>query len=316
MTQPPDELLLTEIEAHATKVVREAGAILARYFGTALDIDYKGRDRREPVSIADRESEQFIREAVASRFPDHAFLGEETESEDEAAQEFVWAVDPLDGTRNFVNGLPVYACSVGVMYQGTPIVGAVYVTWPREGGGATFHAHRGGGAFMDDSPITLPGSDEPTGDALAALPGSFGARYGFRDPMRGKMGEIRVTGSIAYELATTARGVFQYLFTATPRIWDVAGGVVLVAEAGGLALVGQRQKGIGSFLKAPRWEPLESFVPSWQTGVTTMMELRRWSEPVVAGSPGIARCVASNMRTRLLLRRRIARIAGRIGRRS
>ncbi|HCH10345.1 MAG TPA: inositol monophosphatase, partial [Dehalococcoidia bacterium] len=69
--------------------------------------------------------------------------------------DFLWVLDPLDGTKNFLHGLPVYACSVGVLYKGAPVAGAVFVPWPVEGGGIVFHAHKGGGAFADSEMISV-----------------------------------------------------------------------------------------------------------------------------------------------------------------
>ena len=213
----------------------------------------------------------------------------------------------MDGTKNFIGGLPVYACSVGVLHRGAPVAGAVYLPWPCEAAGVVLHARRGGGAFVDQEPISVFQSEEPKGNALVTLPGGFGAVYRMQKPMRGKVGEVRVTGSIAYELAMTATGVLQYSVTTGPRLWDVAGGAVLVMEAGGLVMRGTRATGLKSFLGATLWEPVETLVPSWQSGHTTMKELRRWSAPLVLGPPGVVRYVTANLGTRPLLRRRLAR---------
>ena len=104
--------------------------------------------------------------------------------------------------------------------------------------------------------------------------------------MNGKVGEVRVTGSIAYELAMTARGVLQYAVTTGPHLWDVAGGVVLVAEAGGLIMSRRRSDRLGGLIPETRWEPMESFVSTWDTSVPTM----KGAAPLVhvdgAGQPG------------------------------
>ena len=313
MPQTPDDALLARIEARATDIARGAGEILAQHFGKPLDVEYKDEKEQDPVTAADRESQEFLTQSIAGHYPNHGVLAEEDEQEedDSPAQDFVWALDPLDGTRNFLSGLPLYACSVGLMYRGEPMVGAVYVPWPAHQGGVVFHARKGGGAFMEQEPVSVFGSDEPRGNALVALPGSFGATYRFRKPMRGKVGEVRVTGSIAYELAMTACGVLQYSVIAAPRLWDVAGGATLVTEAGGVAMRGQRRSGLRALLTpSARWERAESLVSSWRSGETTMKELRQWSAPIVLGSPGVVGYVTSNMRTRLLLRHRLARMAG------
>ena len=114
-------------------------------------------------------------------------------------------------------------------------------------------------------------------------------------PLRRKAGEMRVTGSIAYELAMVARGVMQYCVIGGPRLWDMAAGVLLVAEAGGSVM-----------LRRPKsWEPMEAIIPTWVTKTPNMKELRGWVQPLVAGKARIAPMVASNLRPRRpsLLRR-------------
>ena len=311
MTDPLGSAFLAKIEAHAVYIAREAGAILTGYFGKPLDVEYKDEKEGDPVTNADRESQEYLRRAIADEFPDQGILGEEDQQEEDSpAQDFVWVLDPLDGTKNFLAGLPVYACSVGVIHRGVPIAGAVFVPWPCDGDGVVLHARKGGGAFMEQEPISVLSFDEPRGNSLAAFPGSFGAIYGFRKAMRAKVGEIRVTGSIAYELAMTANGVLQYTVTTAPHLWDVAAGAILVTEAGGLLMRGQRVSGLKALLTATRWEPMESLVPSWQGG-TTMNQLRRRLAPMVFGNSGVVRYVTSNMRTRTLLKHRLARLVGR-----
>ena len=195
-------------------------------------------------------------------------------------------------------------------------MGAVFVPWPLDGGGVVLHAREGGGAFAGEERMSVFEANEPKGNTLITLPGSFGAIYRFRSPMRGKVGELRMTGSIAYELAMTARGVLQYSITTGPHLWDVAGGVVLVREAGGLVMRGHRPSGLKALLPAStRWEPGRSLVPSWESGKTTMRELRQWSAPLAVGSPGIVRYVTSNMRSRPMLRYRLRRVVRRLRRR-
>ena len=310
-TEAPSDGMLADIEARATEMAREAGATLAGHFGHGkLEVEFKDEKQRDPVTNADKQCQELLEHAIAKHFPNHGVLGEEgedKEAEDSPAPDFVWVLDPLDGTKNFMGGLPVYASSIGVMHRGVPIVGAVFVPWPSDGGGVVLHARKGGGAFAEDEPISVADSEEPQGNSLVTVPGSFGAAYRFRKPMNGRVGEVRVTGSIAYELAMTARGVVQYAVTTGPHLWDVAGGVVLVAEAGGLIMRGRRADRLGGLMSKTGWEPMKSFVSTWDTSVPTMKELRRWSESMVLGGPGVVRYVTSNLRSRTLMRRRLRR---------
>ena len=153
--------------------------------------------------------------------------------------------------------------------------------------------------------------DEPTNRALATLPTYFPSAYRFMKPMRSRAGELRNTGSIAFDLAMVANGVLQYTFV-SGRLWDVAAGVILVAEGGGSVMMGRQTPRLLPLTSTTRWRTEESLVPAWKSGETTMGELRRWSAPLVAGSPGVIRYVTSNIRPRLRLRRRLSRAARRL----
>ena len=311
----PDATLLAEICARAVDMAREAGTILTRYFGQTLEVEYKDKDQRDPVTNADKVTQEFLKQAISDHFPDHSILGEEDEEDDTPAQDFVWVLDPLDGTRNYLSGLPVYACSIGVMYRGVPVVGALFVPWPSEGGGVVIHAANGAGAFVEQERISIADTDGPNGNSLATFPASFGGRYRFHKSARDKVGEVRVTGSIAYEMAMAAKGTVQYAVMTGPHLWDVAGGAVIVMEAGGLVMRGLRPQGLKAVLQTVKWEPLESFVPAWDQGDVTLKELRRWSEPMVVGNPGAVRFVIANMKTRPHLRYRLSRATRRLSRR-
>ena len=305
-----DEATLKELESHAAEIAEGAGKILAGHFGRSLKVDYKDDGERDPVTEADRETQSYLVDAIKGRFPDHGVLGEEddeaTRDDTSTAPDFLWVLDPLDGTRNFLHGLPVYASSIGVLFKGAPVAGAVFIPWPgAEGGGLVFHARKGGGAFVDGQRISVLDADGPKGNLLVTLPAGFGAFVGFRRPMMGKVGEMRVTGSIAYELVMVARGVSQYMVTTTPHLWDVAGGVALVMEAGGILMRGSRDADPLGLFPSTRWEEAESLVPDWRSGQTSLGDVRRWRAPLTLGSPGVARFVTANMRRRSNLRRRL-----------
>ena len=132
------------VEALAIDLARQAGELLAGRFGTAVAVEYKDESRRDPVTEVDRECQRVISSAIKEAFPSHGFLGEEGGSEDDqVVPDVVWVVDPLDGTKNYTCGLPVYACSIGVLYRGEPVVGAVYLPWPGDGKGLVLHGSAG-----------------------------------------------------------------------------------------------------------------------------------------------------------------------------
>jgi len=291
-----DEKLVQEIETAAVQLARGAGEILAGYFGRQMSVEYKDKDQRDPVTTADKETQEYLSQEIARRFPDHGILGEEgsgedgDEGSDAPSPDLVWVLDPLDGTTNFLNGLPVYASSIGVLYRGRPLVGALYLPWPKPGGGFVLHCRRGGGCFADDEPVSVYQSDEPVSNRLVGLPGSFQSMARFSPKVRSKAGEMRTTGSIAYELAMTACGVMQYSVFGAPRIWDMAAGALAVMEAEGTVMTRLRGE--------KRWHPLESLVPDWEAKTPSLKELRKWVAPLVAGNRKIAPLMVENIHPR------------------
>jgi myo-inositol-1(or 4)-monophosphatase len=308
MVVPVDEGLVMEIEARAVEMARGAGGILQGRFGRPLEVEYKDdKKEQDPVTSADKESQAYLSESIARHFPDHGIVGEEDSREDEApVPEFLWILDPLDGTTNFLNGLPIYAVSIGVLHRGNPIAGALFIPWSGESGGVVLHARKGGGAWMDEKAISIPESETVKANRLTGLPASFGSRFRLGKDLGRRVGEVRITGSIAYELALTALGAFQYVVFGGPRIWDVAGGAIIVMEAGGavMARSGKRR----------RWEPLTYLGPSWESGPPTMKEVRNWVAALIVANVHIAPFVGANLQGRHPLSARVARLMRRLRR--
>ena len=293
-----DDVLAQEIEQHAVKIARGAGRILAGHFGRPITVEFKDEHERDPVTAADKEAQEYLTAEIFKRFPEHGVLGEEgseEEKESEApAKDILWVLDPLDGTTNFVNGLPMFASSIGVLHRGWPMAAALYVPWPNSEGGFVLHCRKGGGCFADDERVSVYESEEPVPNRLVGVPGYFGVGQRFTGGLAGKAGEVRTTGSIAYELAMTARGVLQYAVFGAPRLWDMAGGALAVVEAGGTVMT--------RFRGEKRWHPMECLVPSWEEKTPTMKELRDWTAPLVAGNTEVAPMIAENVRRRFSLR--------------
>ena len=302
MTIPESDLI--QIESAAVEFARGAGDLLAGHFGKTISVEYKDKAQQDPVTAADKETQAYLERLIKQRFPDHGILGEEDDASadgDSVAPDLLWVLDPLDGTTNFMNGLPVYASSIGVLHRGVAVAGAVYIPWPTEtGSGIVVHCHAGGGAFADGEPIAVYQTDRLRGDRLVGLPGSFGASTRVGKGLKGQpLGQLRVTGSIAYELAMTAMGVLQFAVIGAPRMWDMLGGAVAVQEAGGTVMTrlsGRKQ-----------WHPMTSLVPGWEEKPPTMADLRKWVAPLVAANPTLAPLIANNLHQRRRPMRRIVR---------
>ena len=314
MVQTLDHGQILEIESHAVELARGAGEILAGHFGRRIEVEFKDDKQRDPVTAADKSTQAYLAAEITRRFPGHGILGEEATEEEKQSEEpsrdTLWVLDPLDGTTNFLNGLPVFASSIGVIHRGRPVAAALYIPWPADGGGFVLHCRKGGGTRIaplvsnggaDDEPVKVLETEQPIPNRLIGLPGYFGVSNRFTGGLAGKEGEPRTTGSIAYELAMTARGVMQYGIFGAPRMWDMAGGALAVQEAGGTVMT--RFKG------EREWHPLESLVPTWDEKTPTMKELRAWVAPLVAGNNHLAPLIANNVRRRFSLRAKLRPLA-------
>lgn len=277
-----DISLFREVEACAGKWATEAGELLASRARNLLHVEYKGGLRSDPVSEADREAEEYLYHAVIRHFPDHRVLGEEGRDPGPEGAPIVWVIDPLDGTANYLNGLALWCVSIGVLWHGVPIAGAIWAPLGIDGTPALFSARRGGGTRVNGHRVTVDPRAELLPSRLAALPAPYQAEIARRGEARGR-GEVRTLGSIALELALTSCGALQFSTFWVPRIWDVAGGVCLCLEAGGQVMY--RAPGTRD------WTPLRGFdAPSSGQG------LRGWNGAILAANPVLANELVARIR--------------------
>ena len=176
----------------------------------------------ELVSEADIHASEILHEALTGAFPDDGWLGEEhPDTADRLDRERVWVVDPIDGTREYLQGHPEYAISVGLVVQGRPALGVVYNP-------ATDEMHA---AVCPDPPPEAMAGNEPKREYLA-LVGRGEDRLGEVPPLPGQ-GRTRPVGSVAYRLALVAAGKGDVVVTWYPRQeWDVAAGAALCLSRG------------------------------------------------------------------------------------
>jgi myo-inositol-1(or 4)-monophosphatase len=206
------------------------GAILKRYFETALSQDDK--DDASIVTQADRESEASIRGILSHASPADRILGEE-EGESGAEGPRRWVIDPLDGTKNFTNGLPIFAVSIALMDGPKVIVAAVHnpIT------DSLYYASLGEGAFWNYQRTQV--SDEAESRAMVTIGRSRqeadrSMSYQLYNELPSKIAYVRNLGSTALELAYVARGGTEGFYNLGTQLWDYAAGTLLVTEAGGM----------------------------------------------------------------------------------
>jgi len=221
-------------EDTACAAARAAGERLReRYLAPPGPLVAESKGLHDFVTEADREAERAVLDLLRERFPDHTILSEEA-TPDAPRSAYRWIVDPLDGTTNFIHGVPTFAVSIALEDPAGLVAAAVYDPLRDE----LFHARRGGGAWINDRPIRCTERDD-TQDALIATGFPFRelSRLGpylrcFEAFIRTTAG-LRRAGSAAIDLAYTACGRYDGFWEVGLSRWDIAAGALLVREAGG-----------------------------------------------------------------------------------
>lgn len=234
MNQPTPEQLEVFLDI-ATESVMAAGVVLQTYWGQweAIEITEKGRPG-DLVTAADREAEAAIFKVLQRHVPHHSILAEESGQLGDNTNEYLWAIDPLDGTTNYAHQYPVAAVSVGLLIAGSPYVGAVYNPFRNE----LFRAAKGLGATRNRQPIQVSQTSQLSKSLLVT-----GFAYDRRETSDNNYAEfchlthltqgVRRSGSASLDLCDVACGRLDGYWERGLSPWDMAAGVVLVEEAGG-----------------------------------------------------------------------------------
>lgn len=217
----------------ATELAHEAGQLLFGYAERTLDVQTK-TSATDPVSEADRAAERLIAKGLLDALPDDGLLGEEDADNRRGSTGRTWIVDPLDGTVNFLYGIPAWCVSIACRDERGALVGVVHDPSRNE----TFTALRDGGAWLDGTEITISPVTEIE-RALVATGFSYGSEIRtvqgrWVADLLGQVRDIRRLGAAALDLAWTACGRFDGFYELGLQPWDHAAGALIVEEAGGV----------------------------------------------------------------------------------
>jgi myo-inositol-1(or 4)-monophosphatase len=214
------------------KAAREAGQLMKERFNSGFRIDNK-EGVNNLVTEVDHASEKLIMDIIQKEFPDHFILSEEV-GEIKMDSAYKWIIDPIDGTVNYANGIPICCVSIGIEHEGKMIMGAVYNPFMQE----FFFAEKGTGAFLNDQPIRVSSKEQVLESCLVT-----GFPYTYLESPNGplevfgrliKKGiPVRRLGSAAIDLCWVAAGRFDGFYEHKLNAWDSAAGFLLVEEAGG-----------------------------------------------------------------------------------
>jgi len=219
----------------AQRAARAAGTIIVRQLDRIDELKIDHKDRNDYVSEVDRNAEDTIIYTLKKAYPDHAILAEESGETAGENSEYRWIIDPLDGTTNFLHGFPQFAVSIALMHKGRLEVGLVYDPLRDE----MFTASRGNGAYMNNRRLRVAQRKGLEGALLGTGFPYKDHQYletylaMFRDLLLETSG-IRRPGSAALDLAWLAAGRIDGFWEIGLNQWDIAAGILLIQEAGGI----------------------------------------------------------------------------------
>ncbi len=235
-TAPLDgDWLMDPMITIAIRAARAAGDVIARSLGRVDPRKITAKSRNDFVSEVDRQAESEIIYILQRAYPGHGILAEETGRQGRHTEDYLWVIDPLDGTTNFLHGFPQFAVSIGLLYRGVPEAGVIYDPLRQE----LFTAKRGSGATLESRRIRVT----PQATLQGAL---LGTGFPFKDqrfvdPYLGMLKDlirdtagIRRAGSAALDLAYVAAGRLDGFWEMGLQPWDMAAGVLMIREAGGM----------------------------------------------------------------------------------
>lgn len=215
----------------AIKAAKKAGGYLQEAFEKTHSLSYRYKDKYSIVTEADVRSEEIILEELKKAFPDHAFFAEES-GQDGVKSDFLWVIDPLDGTSNFSRKIPYFCISIGLIYKGNPVLGVIYQPIFDE----LFAAEKGNGAEYNSVKINT-GKEKNLDKAIVVL--SRGTRENTKEKFWNTLAKtdraiksVRVEGAVALDCAYAACGRFDAVISYGCTLYDYTAGCVIAREAG------------------------------------------------------------------------------------
>ncbi|MCX7770971.1 MAG: inositol monophosphatase [Proteobacteria bacterium] len=211
-----------------------SGNLIKEKIGNILKEEVNQKSFSDFVTKVDLESEKTIITNIKKYFPNHQIMAEES-AKDYKKSKYLWIIDPLDGTTNFIHGFPFIAISIALMYKGELIIGVIYDPLRNE----TFYTEKGSGAFLNGKKIKVSGTKEPNSSLIAT-------GFPFRNKqyienyvkifqqMLYSVNDLRRAGAAAIDLAYVACGRVDGFFEYALSPWDIAAGTILIKEAGGV----------------------------------------------------------------------------------
>jgi histidinol-phosphatase len=220
---------LIKAKEFALSCLEPAEAEILKLF-RSKDIAVKSKSDQSPVTIADRNAEEILRAKITRNFPDHGIIGEEFGEENSSA-EWVWTIDPIDGTRSFIRGLPLFATLIALLHKGKPVMGIISLPAL----GETSWAIKGQGAFCGKTRLSVSSCNNLS-KAMVAVADYYCFRLKKCARLFNRLGKeagIMRTYPDAFGHLMAARGVVDIMVDPLAYVWDYAPCKIMVEEAGG-----------------------------------------------------------------------------------
>ena len=234
------------------------------------NIDYKIKDKNQitgdnPVTEIDLKTQNLITSRINRKFPKHAILGEEGESKKVVKSDYLWIIDPIDGTKNFINALPLYCVSIAVMFKGNIVAGGIGLPWKNN---FIISAYEGSGLQSSSAKKYLAKNCKPSAGLITFAPTYFQRSYRIKTNFLKFSGEIRNLGSTAAELALVANGNAQLALSGYAFIWDFAAAWILVKESNKKIFFGN--------MNDNKWQDINPWKQYFNNGLYELEKLKNW----------------------------------------
>lgn len=211
----------------AQKAAHEAGIVIMSYFKTS-SYDIRDKSFDNPVTTADHEANQVIKDILFKDTITYGWLSEETvDSKERLKKDYIWVIDPIDGTKEFIEGVPQFSISIALAYKGDPIIGVIYNPATKE----MFSSCKDMGTFYNQEPVKCLQSNTE----LTALVSRSEVKRGMWENYTKNFKKLKPVGSVAYKLGLVGAGKADIFITLRPKNeWDICAGHCIINESGGM----------------------------------------------------------------------------------
>ena len=284
-----DKSLIKKLKNALQEASNAASEFVIKNFEGDFDVFNKGIIEGENlVTSIDKKSQEIVYKVMIKHFPDHVLLGEEESNyNSKIAKDWMWIVDPIDGTTNYVNKLPIFAISIAILYKGTPVASSITIPSIKDKKTIMF-AIKGQGTWINDKKININNSFElPKKGILSGNPKWLKNKFMLSDKLIGNLGEIRNLGSTCYELFLVANNQMQYTISGYANSWDFAAGILLIKEAGGSVMKYSEEE--NRFINFQGWSK------GYLNDKDTYSSIQNWKGLILSGNKKIVKYISNNI---------------------